>query len=121
LNACGAIIIKRLFYFFKEKRWNKKLTKTGLYKRVHFHLQQATKYYNGKKYAKAEKLFHKVTQLNVSLHDEFYYFYGVVQAKINKLEEALKNIHTYIKMAGKKGRYYLQAQSLTPELSPRIF
>ena len=83
------------------------------------YLQQAAQYSNDKKYSKAENYFKKVIQLNVPLHKDFYYYYGRVQLKVNKPEEAQESLTAYLQATGKKGRFYKQALSVSQKLAQK--
>ncbi|MFK5892972.1 MAG: SUMF1/EgtB/PvdO family nonheme iron enzyme, partial [Pseudomonadota bacterium] len=77
-----------------------------------YYLKKASNYYNRKQYKKSESAFQQVLRTKISLHEDFYFFYGRVQALNGNYDKAEGNISMYLDSAGKKGQYYQQAKTI---------
>ncbi|MFK5984211.1 MAG: SUMF1/EgtB/PvdO family nonheme iron enzyme [Pseudomonadota bacterium] len=77
-----------------------------------FYLKKATRHYNRKEYKKAEIAFQALLKTQISLHEDFYFFYAKVQALNGNYGKAEDNITTYMDYAGPEGQYFQQAKTV---------
>jgi formylglycine-generating enzyme required for sulfatase activity len=77
-----------------------------------YYLKKGTAYYNNKQYKEAENAFLRVLQTRVLLHENFYFYYGRVQALNENYEKAESNIGIYLDRTGKQGQYYQKAREI---------
>jgi formylglycine-generating enzyme required for sulfatase activity len=80
--------------------------------RASYYLKKATNYYNRKQYKKSESAFQQVLRTKITLHEDFYFYYGRVQALNGNYDKAEGNISMYMDSAGKQGQYYHQAVTI---------
>ncbi|MCU7940430.1 MAG: tetratricopeptide repeat protein [gamma proteobacterium symbiont of Bathyaustriella thionipta] len=69
---------------------------------ANYYLTQASKYYNQENYPQAEKAFRQLLKMKVSLHRDFYYFYGKTLYHNEKYEKAADNLRSYTETVSKK-------------------
>ncbi|MDX2503578.1 MAG: SUMF1/EgtB/PvdO family nonheme iron enzyme [Gammaproteobacteria bacterium] len=81
-------------------------------KDVGHYLKQASMYYNQEEYQKAEPAFRKLLKMNVSLHEDFYYFYGKTLFHNGQYKLAADNLDNYMRSVDDTGKYYADAQQL---------
>ncbi|NOQ78570.1 MAG: SUMF1/EgtB/PvdO family nonheme iron enzyme [Gammaproteobacteria bacterium] len=80
--------------------------------KANYYLTQASTYYNQENYPQAEKAFRQLLKMKVSLHKDFYYFYGKTLYHNGKFEKAAANLRSYTETVSKKGRYQTDAKRL---------
>jgi len=76
------------------------------------YLLQAKTALDNQDYPQAVDYLKKITLLNVTPQDDFYYYYAYALYKSNEFTEALKNVKIYIEKSGKQGNNYQQALEL---------
>lgn len=79
---------------------------------ANYYLTQASKYYNQKNYSQAEKAFQKLLKMKVSLHKDFYYFYGKTLFYNGKYAKSADNLRSYTETASNKSKYQTDAKRL---------
>jgi|GEM_PF-1294770 len=105
-----------LFLIFANPLWAEKSWADKKSDQAELYLKRAAQYYNNKKFGKAEQAFQKVLKMGVPLNPEFYYQYGRVQLKNRHPDGALESLNLYMQKAGKEGRFYKKAKSLSNKL-----
>ena len=85
-----------------------------------YYLQQASKYYNEDDFKNAEKNFQHLLKMNVSLHEDFYYFYGKTLFYNGKYKEAADNLSSFTDTVGNKSKYYTDASQLLKKAQKKV-
>jgi len=81
-------------------------------KDARFYLKQASQYYNQENYPKAEQAFQHLLNMKVTLHEDFYYFYGKTLFYNGKYKQASDNLSSFTKTVGNESKYYADARHL---------
>lgn len=74
------------------------------------YLKKASQSYNQEDYREAEKAFRQLLKMKVSLHGDFYYFYGKTLYHNGKYKKAAQNLSTFTTTVGNKSKYYSDAR-----------
>ena len=82
-------------------------------------LMIAAKFTDQRKHDAAAAEFKKILDLKTKLPDEFYYQYGRHFYGTGELKKAAENVETYLKKAGKEGRYYRQSLQILTAIEER--
>ena len=77
-----------------------------------YYLKKASAAYNQEDYPRAEKAFRELLMMKVSLHADFYYFYGKTLYYNGKYNKAAHNLNTFTETVGNKSKYYSDAKRL---------
>ena len=85
-----------------------------------YYLQQASKYYNKEDFKNAEKNFQQLLKMDVSLHEDFYYFYGKTLFYNGKYKEAADNLSSFTDTVGNKSKYYTDANQLLKRAQKKV-
>jgi formylglycine-generating enzyme required for sulfatase activity len=89
-------------------------------KDAHYYLKEASKYYNSKDYHNAEKAFEQVLKMRVSLHQEFYYYYGKTLFQNRRYKEAAKQLDNFTKTVSNDNRFYTDAKKLLTQSQQKM-
>ncbi len=81
-------------------------------KDARFYLNQASQFYNEGDYKQAEQAFARLIQLQVKLHNDFYYFYGKTLYHNGHYSQAEQYLGKFLKSADSDNKYYIDARYL---------
>jgi hypothetical protein len=70
---------------------------------------------------KASQQLDALALLNIAPPEDYFYFNGLVNLKLNHLSVSEKNLESYIVTVGQKGKYYLEALKLITLLESEEF
>lgn len=71
---------------------------------------------NDEEWGKASQQLNALSLLDITPPDNFFYFNGLVNLKLNQLPESEKNLESYIIKEGSEGKYYVEALKLITEI-----
>ena len=77
-----------------------------------FYLNQASQFYNQGDYKQAEQAFARLIQMQVKLHNDFYYFYGKTLYNNGHYSQAEQYLSKFLKKVDSDNRYYSDARYL---------
>lgn len=89
-------------------------------KDARFYLKQASQYYNQENYPAAEKAFKHLLAMDVSLHSDFYYFYGKTLYYNGKYKQASDNLSSFTETVGSKNKYFADARQLLQKAQKKV-
>ncbi len=81
-------------------------------KDARFYLNQASQFYNEGDYKQAEQAFARLIQMQVKLHNDFYYFYGKTLYHNGHYSQAEQYLDKFLKTVDSENRYYSDARYL---------
>ncbi|MCU7837365.1 MAG: formylglycine-generating enzyme family protein [gamma proteobacterium symbiont of Taylorina sp.] len=85
-----------------------------------YYLNQATKYYNQQDYSRAESNFQQVLKMKVSLHKDFYFFYGKTLFYNEKYQKSVDNLGIYLDTLDHKSAYIAEAKVLLKKSKRKV-
>jgi len=89
-------------------------------KNASYYLKKASEYYNQQDYQNAEKAFRKLLKMKVSLHSDFYYFYGKTLYHNSDYKKAAHNLSIFTETVGKKSKYSTDARRLLKRAEKKL-
>lgn len=87
--------------------------------RADMYLVQAKEALEKEDYAGAVRMLGRIERLNLSMPNEFHYFYGKSLYKINANDKARQQLERYVNAVGRSGRYYNQTLSMLHDLEEK--
>ena len=81
-------------------------------KDANYYLKKASTAYNQEDYPNAEKYFRQLLKMKVSLHGDFYYFYGKTLYYNGKYKKAAHNLSSFTETVNNNSKYYSDAKQL---------
>lgn len=89
-------------------------------KKASYYLNQASIHYNQENYPQAEKNFRQLLKMKVSLHKDFYYFYGKTLYHNKKYKKSALNLRRYTDAVKNKGKYQTDARRLLKRAEKKL-
>ncbi len=81
-------------------------------KDANYYLKKASVAYNQGDYLRAEQAFRQLLKMKVSLHRDFYYFYGKTLFHNRQYKKAAHNLSLYTETVGNKSKYFTDAKRI---------
>ncbi len=92
----------------------------GAVKDANYYLKKASSAYNQADYPRAEQAFRQLLKMRVSLHRDFYYFYGKTLFHNGHYEKSAHNLGLYTETVSNNSKYNADAKRLLLQAEKKL-